>query len=79
MSKQRRTLTKSCLDLLEYSAGDLIPMLEQNKKLHHVKQQAFEYYSEKNKEFYQVQVIVTRHSSDFLEAFQTEEMSGFEG
>ena len=36
MSKERKELTKSCTDLLEFSAGDLIPMLEKNKKLHHV-------------------------------------------
>ena len=77
MSKERRELTKSCTDLLEFSAGDLIPMLEKNKKLHHVRQQAFEYYSEKNKEFYQIHVTVTRNESDFLEPFQTEEMSEY--
>jgi hypothetical protein len=77
MSKERKELTKSCTDLLEFSAGDLIPMLEKNKKLHHVRQKAFDYYSDKNKEFYQVHVTVTRHESDFLEDFTTEEMSGY--
>jgi hypothetical protein len=76
---ERIELTKSCKDLLDFAAGDLIPMLEKNKKLQHVKQKAFEHYSEKNKEFYHVQVIVTRHEPDFLEDFTTEEMSSYNG
>lgn len=74
MSEERRELTKSCTDLLEFSAGDLIPMLEKNKKLQNVRQKAFEYYSDKNKEFYEVHVTVTRYKGDFLEDFTTEEM-----
>jgi hypothetical protein len=65
--------------LLEFSAGDLIPMLEKKKKLLHVRQKAFQYYSEKNKEFYEVHVTVTRNENDFLEDFTTEEMSGYVG
>ena len=47
MPKEREELSKSCKDLLEFSAGDLIPMLDQNKKLLHAKQCALEYYSKK--------------------------------
>ena len=65
--------------MLEFSAGDLIPMLEKKKKLLHVRQKAFQYYSEKNKEFYEVHVTVTRNENDFLEDFTTEEMSGYVG
>lgn len=79
MSKERRELTSSCKDLLDFSAGYLIPMLEKNESLTHVKQQAFDYYSPKTKEIYQVQVTVTRQESDFLEPFQTEEMSEYDG
>lgn len=79
MSKERRELIDTEMDLLTYSAGDMIPMLEKDKKLIHVKQQAFDYYSEKTGEIYQVQVLVTRDGHDFLDAFQTEEMYGYEG
>lgn len=78
MANNRIHLKTTEKNLLEFSAGDLIPILEEKKKLQHVKQMAFEYYSEKNKEIYQIQVTVTRHESDFLEPFQTEEMSGYE-
>lgn len=77
MPKEREELLKHCKNLLEFSAGDLIPMLDQNKKLLHVKQCAFEHYSKNNKQTYQVQVIVTRNESDFLDPFTTEEMSGY--
>jgi hypothetical protein len=77
MSKERIELSESCKNLLEFSAGDLIPMLENNKKLSHVKQCAFEHCSNKNKEIYQVHVTVTRSEHDFLDAFQTEEMSQY--
>ena len=77
MSKEIVELTQSCKDLLQYSAGDLIPMLASDKKLQHVRQSAFEYYNPETKEHYQVHVLVTRHESDFLEAFQTEKMSAY--
>lgn len=65
--------------LLQYSAGDLIPMLREKKDLVHVKQCAFEYYDKIAKEFWQVQVTVTRRKDDFLKAFQTEEMEEYAG
>lgn len=77
MSKERVELTQSCKDLLNYSAGDLIPMLAANKKLLHVRQNAFVWYNPETKEEYQVHVTVTRNESDFLEAFETEEMSAY--
>ena len=75
--KERRELTKSCTDLLEFTAGDLIPMLENKPKLVHVKQEAFGYYSEKTKEHFQVQIVVTRAEHDFLDFLQVEEMSEY--
>lgn len=72
--KERRELTQSCKNLLEFAAGDLIPMLEKKKDLLYVKQQAFDYYSGITKEHYQVQVTVTRDKDDFLEFLQVEEM-----
>ena len=66
MSKERVELTKSCKDLLEYSAGDLIPMLAANKKLLHVRQSAFVWYNPDTKEEYQVHITVTRNESDFF-------------
>lgn len=71
----RQELNQSEKDLLNFSAGDLIPMLKDNSELSHVKQKAFEYYDADSKEYYQVQVLVTRNKSDFLEDFQTEEMT----
>ena len=75
--KKRLELRQSEKDLLQFSAGDLIPMLEEKTKLYHVKQTAYQYYSEKTKEFFDVQVTVTRNEGDFLEAFITEEMSSY--
>jgi hypothetical protein len=77
MANERKEFRETEKNLLEMSAGDLITMLENNEKLIHVKQTAFKYYSDKNKEFFEVQVTVTRHEIDFLEAFQTEEMEGY--
>jgi len=77
MPKKRVELTQSCKDLLQYSAGDLIPMLAADKKLKHVRQSAFQYYNSETNEYYQVHVLVTRDQNDFLEAFQTEEMSAY--
>ena len=77
MSKERVQFTKSCTDLLEFTAGDLVPMLEKNPKLLHVRQCAFEHYNPNTKETYQVHVTVTRDSNDFLDFLQTEEMSGY--
>jgi hypothetical protein len=71
----RQELNQNEKDLLNFSAGDLIPMLEENTELSHVKQKAFDYYDSKAKQIYQVQVTVTRNESDFLEDFQTEEMA----
>lgn len=76
-NKKRLELRQTEKDLLQFSAGDLIPMLQEKTKLHHVKQTAFQHYCEMTKEFFQVQVIVTRNESDFLDDFVTEEMSGY--
>lgn len=73
----RRQLKQHEKDLLEYSAGDLIPMLINAPDLLHVKQCAFGYYDNDTKQEFQVQVTVTRCKSDFLEAFQTEELSNY--
>ena len=75
---KRVQLNEDSKKLLEFSAGDLIPMLADNKKLQYVKQSAFDYYNDKTKEHFQIQVLVTRHESDFLEAFQIEEMSEYQ-
>lgn len=78
-NKNRLELRQSEKDLLQFSAGDLIPMLEAEKNLAHVKQTAYRYYSPKTKEYFDVQVTVTRNKSDFLEPFTTEEMEMFGG
>lgn len=74
---KRKELNDSEKSLLQFSAGDLIPMLQAKKKLLHVKQGAFDCYIPETGETYQVQVTVTRDQKDFLEPFQTEEMSGY--
>ncbi len=48
-------------------------MLETNNELTAVKQTAFNHYHKSGKEEFQIQVIVTRCKSDFLEDFVTEE------
>jgi hypothetical protein len=73
-NKKRLELNESEKSLLLFSAGDLIPMLQGNKELVHVKQGAYDYYDSASKETFQVQVTVTRRTDDFLEPFQTEEM-----
>lgn len=78
-NKKRIELNDSEKSLLQFCAGDLIPELKSKKDLIHVKQCAFDYYEAKSKETFQVQVTVTRNKSDFLEAFQTEEMSMYGG
>lgn len=74
---KRVKLDKSAKDLLEFVAGDLIPMLSASPDLQHVKQSAFDHYNPETKEHYQVQILVTRHEGDFLEFMQTEEMSAY--
>ena len=74
---KRLELNDTEKQLLMFSAGDLIPMLKDNQQLRHVKQNAFEYYDAATKKIFQVQVTVTRNKSDFLEPFQTEEMSSY--
>lgn len=74
---KRAELSKSSKDLLEFTAGDLIPKLSANKRLQHVKQSAFDHYNKETKEHFQVHVTVTRHESDFLEFLQTEEISAY--
>ncbi|HRH68871.1 MAG TPA: hypothetical protein PLB89_05120 [Flavobacteriales bacterium] len=68
-------LRQTELDLLEVSARDLIPAISANTELKHVREMAFEYYDKKLEQHYQVHVMVTRDADDFLEPFQTEEMS----
>jgi hypothetical protein len=77
-NKKRLELRQTEKDLLNISAGDLIPMLEKKTKLLHVKQTAFQHYCKKTKEFFHVQVTVTRNPSDFLGDFTTEEMSEYQ-
>lgn len=62
-------------ELLLGSASELIDGLASKKKLAHVRQMAFEYYNADSNETFQVQVTVTRDESDFLDVFQTEEMT----
>lgn len=72
---KRLDLTESSKNLLNFTAGDLIPLLEKKTKLTHVKQQAFEYYSATTKELFQVHITVTRDETDFLEFLEVEEMT----
>lgn len=77
MSKDRIKLDQNSKDLLEFSAGDLIPALAKNMKLQHVRMMAFGHYNEQTKEHFQVHVLVTRDESDFLDFLQVEEMSAY--
>lgn len=73
--KQAEAINKMNRDLLQMCAEDLIPALKAGKGLRHVRQCAFQVYDNVDKESIQVHVLVTRDSDDFLESFQTEEMS----
>lgn len=72
-----RELTKVEKDLLEGSTKKLLEYLEDEEDVIHFKEMAFGYYSNKTKEEFQVQIIVTRNNSDFLEAFEIEEMKSY--
>ena len=72
-----RDLTKVEKDLLEVSSKKLIEYLEDEQDVVHFKELAFCYYSKKTKEEFQVQIIVTRNTSDFLDVFQVEEMKSY--
>ena len=63
------------IKLLEFTAGDLIPILEFKPDLAYVQETAFVYYSQINNEELQVQVTVTRLKNDFLEPFTRVECS----
>lgn len=73
--KNRLPLNDTQKALLQFSAGDLIPMLKEQPDQRHVRQMAFEHYDADTKQFWQVHVLVTRYQDDFLEPFQTEEMA----
>lgn len=75
MNKKIISLKPDEIKLLQISAAELCVMLEEKPELSHVKQNAYTYWSEKEKAEYQVQVTVTRRQDDFLEDFQTEEMN----
>lgn len=65
MSKKRVQLDKNSVDLLTFSAGDLITILSEDKSIMDVKQTAFDYYNEETKEQFQIKVIVTRDENEF--------------
>lgn len=64
--------------LLQTVASELLHKLAvEEKEALHVKGCAFGFYEGKNKEEYQVQVLVTRCQKDFLDPFQTEVMENY--
>lgn len=74
MDKRLPPLKATETALLDVTTRDLVPMLNKDQKLRHVRQMAFEFYDKELKQEYQVHVLVTRDRDDFLEPFQTEEM-----
>ena len=75
MLKEKIELTKSCKQLIESSAVDLISAIVENKKASHVRQSSFNYYSSETKEHYQVHVLVVRDERDFLGGLEIEEIT----
>lgn len=75
MSNKKVSINETNVSLLAISAGEMLAELPMRPELRHLRQNAFDYYNENTKEYYQVHVTVTRDEGDFLEAFQTEEMS----
>lgn len=67
-------LSDSEKTLILATSKDLIPMLAEAKDLIHVRQSAFDYFDKETEEHFQVQIMVTRSPSDFLEFLETEEM-----
>lgn len=72
---KRLKLDENMIKLLEFTAGDLIPILESKPDLAYVQETAFACYSQVGNEELQVQVTVTRLKSDFLEPFTRVECS----
>lgn len=60
------------IDLLVISSKDLIDKLAELPNHSSVKQCAFHYHNKQNNELFQVQVIVTRATRDFMKDFHTE-------
>ena len=67
--KKRLKLNENMIKLLEFTAGDLIPVLEFKPDLAYVQETAFAYYSQVCNEELQVQITVTRLKDDFLDPF----------
>jgi hypothetical protein len=67
-------LKQSEIELLKMSASALIAHLKEWKDLLHAKQTAYEFYCRETNETFHVQVSVTRDETEFLDAFQTEEL-----
>lgn len=70
----KKELSPNELSLIQISAVELSEMLTERTDLLHVKQVAYSHYSKETDEEFQVQITVTRSKTDFLDAFQTEEM-----
>lgn len=68
-----REFTQEEKHLLELGAKKLVGMLTEVPKTAQLKEMAMGYYSEETKEHFQVQIVVTRTESDFLEPFEIEE------
>lgn len=70
-------LSNANVQELKLSVILMLPMLIENPKLLHVKQAPFGIYNKERSEFFQVQVILTRDSNSFLDAFETEELTAY--
>ena len=79
MSKKRVELHQNEIDLLKFSAGDLIPELSKSVESLEVKMAAYRYWNSETEEEFQVQVIVTRDKSEFIEDFSNNTYTTMEG
>lgn len=66
------TLKPDQKELLKIVSRDTIEEIISIPNIRSVKQLAFELYSKETKEHLQVQIVVTRDETDFLEPFQSE-------
>ena len=66
MNRQLSELEKN---MLIESAKKMIILLEKEKEACNVSETAFQYFSDDNKEVYQIQMLVTRREYEFIDLF----------
>ncbi len=79
MANNRIKIDDTSVDLLKMVTVSLITELSEEKESCQVKSQAFGYWNKDTEEEFQIQVIVTRDESDFIEHFTVEHLKKYNG